>query len=952
MSAEKSTAPSTAVLALQALGKRLAEQIAFDALSVCVLDDSQEKLLLLPLTGEESRRGTLKKILSVGEQPFPTGLEERVLERPGELPEGVPTRRGNAASPVPAGAGPPVRSTGKKEPDTDGRSPEVGAPTGTSYHLNQSDGPATGPDGSGTEERPEAGPARAATGEEQDSVPAFWGWFWDPPVRHGLIVPVHVFGRVVATFNFGRVTGPFTVADIDTARRAAKMMVEEVAQIALHQKMELSESTARQAYQRLIEFSRVGNLIVQEKDLDRVCSLFMQALREHSVFRRGILTLLDEDLRGYKWFFFGMSDEEIEYFHSHASNKMEREQRAKIFQQKYRVGNSYYIPSSSHWEYTGVRSRCSEDDMLDWHPDEFLFIPLHGSHKRMVGIVSVDDPSDGRAPTAEGLSSLELFANQVAHAIEEKKLGQEVKKSTLHYKTLIDTMNDGLVVMDLAERITMVNPTLSRLVDYRLEEMIGSSLFTFLSSESREIVMTKRDERRLGIKSRYEVELVSKDGTIIPVLMSGAPLYESNRLIGSFAVISDLREQKKSETEFRKMHEEIVDANKKLQDSMDQLRNTQEKLVQAGKLSAVGELVSGVAHELNNPLTGVLGYSQLLIAKNVPDGIKQQLGTIHREATRCQKIVQNLLTFARKHKSEKAYVDVNEIVVATVELRAYQLRVDNVELETDLHPDLPRTMADYHQLQQVFINLITNAHQAMVGENGRGRLVIRSRAENDSIVVTFEDDGPGIPEERLGKIFDPFFTTKEVGKGTGLGLSLSYGIVREHGGSISAGGRADGRPGSTFRVELPVWEEEQRQEKARSLPVAVATSGKRILVVDDEETVLELLSDLLSSRGHVVEVAGDGRVALDTIRESTDPFDLIISDLRMPKMDGRALYEAVSEIAPDLARRMIFATGDTVIDDLRDFFEEKGNAFISKPFALDELEQIIASLFEVVEAGP
>ncbi len=849
---------------MEKLAREVAEAVPVDALTLGVLDATQEKLLICDLAGDPDRRGRLVRTLSCREEPFATVSREGC----GRL---VPL---------------PARGAGK----------------------------------------PPAMP-------------------WDVPVTSAAILPVMIFGRLVGTLNLGRGNGePLGEADLARVGSLVASRLDLLSELILHLKIELSEATTRRSYEQLIAFSRVGSLIVQEKDLDRICNLFMQALREHSVFRRGILTLLDDDLKGYKWFFFGMSDEEIEYFHSHSTNKMTREQRATIFQEKFRVGNSYYLPAHSEWDYTGVRSRKSKGEMLDWHPDDFLFIPLYGSHKRLVGIVSVDDPSDGRAPTAETLSSLELFANQVAHGIEEKKLDQEVKKSTRKYKTLVETMNDGLVVMDLAERITLVNPTLSRLLGYRVEELIGSSLYTFLSEESRAVVMSKKDERRLGIKSRYEVELVSKEGVRIPVLMSGAPLYEANRLVGSFAVASDLREQKKAETEFRKMHREIVEANKKLQESMEKVKTTQEQLVQAEKLSAIGELVSGVAHELNNPLTGVLGYAQILMGKREAEPLRKQIQTIYSEAVRCQKIVQNLLTFARKHKPEKRHVDINEIIEATLELRMYQLRVDNVAVEKRLDPQLPRTMADYHQMQQVFINIINNAHQAMLEHRGSGRLLITSEARGSSILVTFQDDGPGIPVERIGRIFDPFFTTKEVGKGTGLGLSLSYGIMREHGGSITVQNAAEG-DGAVFRLELPIREEGKASapEPVRLRPPRRPT-GKRILVVDDERSVLQLLSDLLSSRGHQVEVAEDGRTALERIQSGG--IDLVITDVKMPVMGGQELYEGIRRIAPDLSHRVIFATGDTVSEDARAFLQATRNRVISKPFHLEEMEQVIASLFD------
>ena len=764
----------------------------------------------------------------------------------------------------------------------------------------------------------------------------------EPCADHLLVVPVVQFARVIGALSFGRNGAAFTAAEEVAARTAAADLAPLFAGLSLHHRQALSETAARRAYEQLTAFSRAGNLIVQEKDLDRICNLFMQALREHSVFRRGILTLLDDDLRGYKWFFFGMTDEEIEYFHAHSTHKMTREQRAKVFQEKYRVGHSYYIPSTSHWDYAGVRSRRHREDMLDWHPDDFLFIPLYGSSKRMVGIVSVDDPSDGRAPTAEGLSSLELFANQVAHAIEEKKLDSEVKKSTSRYRTLVETMNDGLVVLDFAERITLANPTLCKLVGYRVEEVIGSSLYAFLSEASRAVVLAKRDERRLGIKSRYEVELIGKDGAPIPALLSGAPLVEAHRLVGSFAVISDLREAKKAEEDFRKMHGEIVVSHERLQESMQRLKTTQEQLVQAEKLSAIGELVSGVAHELNNPLTGVLGYAQLLLGREAPERVRADLVKVHREAVRCQRIVQNLLTFARKHKPEKHFVDINAIVESTLELRAYQLRVDNIVVERRLDPALPRTMADEHQIQQVLINIINNAHQAMMEAGGGGRLEIATRLEAGMLVITFQDSGPGIPEDKLGRIFDPFFTTKEVGKGTGLGLSLSYGIVQEHGGTIAARNGPAG--GALFRIELPVREEERAPGAPAPAAPAAPPRRRRVLVVDDEPTVLELLSDLLSSRGHRVVTAADGQAALDCLRREPDGFDLIVSDIRMPVLDGPGLHAAVRALAPDLARRMIFATGDIAGEEAHAFLAANGCAFLAKPFQLEDMEALMARL--------
>lgn len=239
-----------------------------------------------------------------------------------------------------------------------------------------------------------------------------------------------------------------------------------------------------------------------------------------------------------------------------------------------------------------------------------------------------------------------------------------------------------------------------------------------------------------------------------------------------------------------------------LERTFHELRDAQEQLIQAAKLVAIGELVSGVAHELNNPLTGIWGLSQLVAAKDLDPQLKGDLEMINAEASRAVKIVQNLLSFARKHAPEQTWASVNEAVEKTVELRAYGMKVNNIDLETDLQPDLPEARFDFNQMRQVFLNIVTNAEQEMVNHQGGGRLLVATRQVGDSIRITFTDNGGGIRPEIADKLFDPFFTTKEVGQGSGLGLSICYGIVQEHNGRIWV----ENRPGegATFIVEIPI----------------------------------------------------------------------------------------------------------------------------------------------------
>jgi signal transduction histidine kinase len=220
------------------------------------------------------------------------------------------------------------------------------------------------------------------------------------------------------------------------------------------------------------------------------------------------------------------------------------------------------------------------------------------------------------------------------------------------------------------------------------------------------------------------------------------------------------------------------------------------------RLASIGELASGVAHELNNPLTSVIGFSELLLGKDVPDDVKEDLRTINKEAQRTASIVRNLLTFARKHPEKKQLVDINNMIQKVLELRAYEQKVSNIQVNTQFAPGLPEIMADGFQLQQVFMNIIINAEYFMIEAHGRGILIITTEQVGDIIQASLADDGPGISEENLGHIFDPFFTTKEVGKGTGLGLSICHGIITAHGGRIYA--ESESGKGATFVVELPI----------------------------------------------------------------------------------------------------------------------------------------------------
>jgi two-component system, NtrC family, sensor kinase len=368
-------------------------------------------------------------------------------------------------------------------------------------------------------------------------------------------------------------------------------------------------------------------------------------------------------------------------------------------------------------------------------------------------------------------------------------------------------------------------------------------------------------------------------------------------------------------------------------------RRLQDQLIQSEKMSAIGQLIAGVAHDLNNPLASVIGFSDFLAeSTEVPPHLAEPLEVIRQEAERAATIVRNLLSFARSQEGERQVQSVWPILQSTLALLRNQMMAHHVEATLELEVDLPDIEINANQIKQVFVNLINNATQAIAGANRSGRIWITAKRWLDGIAVSVADNGPGIPEEVIPRVFEPFFTTKQEGQGTGLGLSICQGIVKEHGGRITL----DARPGAgvTFTVELP-GAVQQPPPSPEVEPIADAKALK-VLVVDDEPHILYYMRSTLESWGHTVEVASDGAYALE--RAIADPFDVIICDLRMPHLSGREMYQRLARQDPQAAKRIIFATGDTVRGDTLHFLESLDRPYLHKPFTLAELRRALGRL--------
>jgi two-component system NtrC family sensor kinase len=566
--------------------------------------------------------------------------------------------------------------------------------------------------------------------------------------------------------------------------------------------------------------------------------------------------------------------------------------------------------------------RTKSELMESLHWRSAIFAPLLTKEQAM-GVLICSDDSRERKFTEEEILRAEALAHQAAIALENAELFQVVSRSQKEWETTFDAMQDCVSVHDTTGKVIRANVALARRLKTIPQRVIGRYCSEIYDSTGLSICRHTH-----SLKSEplivEELALPVMDGVF---QISVSPWYDkNNRLVGTIHVAKDISNEKQ----------------------------LQQQLIQSEKLSAIGELISGIAHELNNPLTGVMGYSQLLqLRKDLDDRAKDNLLKINNLALRCQKIVQNLLSFARKQKPERTLSDINDILEKTVELRNYELQVNNIELTRELDRNLPKTIADAHQLQQVFLNVLTNAEQAMLEAHGKGHLTIRTRIDPQKmrIIVEAIDDGPGIPENYLTRIFDPFFTTKEVGKGTGLGLSLSYGMIKEHGGNIYARSRLG--EGATFVIELPIITHLQEDSgmAAELLPQALqfekVVRGKRILVVDDEKYILDFFVEVFHSLPMQVDTASDGRAAMHKMQAGE--YDLIVTDFKMPQMSGRDLFNWIKENRPYMANRIIFVTGDTVSMETRSFFENNDNRYLAKPFKIEEVKEVIQQTLEANE---
>jgi two-component system NtrC family sensor kinase len=521
-------------------------------------------------------------------------------------------------------------------------------------------------------------------------------------------------------------------------------------------------------------------------------------------------------------------------------------------------------------------------------------IPLR-AHGVTMGALVVADRRHGGF-TSEDFQLFSTVATHAAVVLANSSFFELIRRGKEEWETTFNALTEGIAVVTADGRVSRANHALGRLLGVPTPSIIGQP-FSDTAIGQPESARHLIDEARLG---RRPTPLIARVERLDRVLrLTAAPLTETGDHTSVVILIEDVTEQRKLESQ----------------------------VIQNEKLAAVGQLVSGVAHELNNPLTSIAGLAEFLVEHSRPAAREREhLRIIHEQAERAGRIVRDLLTFARKGGHEKIRVNVNDVVSRTTALIQYDLKLRAIDFEHRLAPNVPAVLADPYELQQVVLNLITNASQA-VGDlpDGRPRTVIASTAfSDDKVTISVEDSGLGIPEDLLPQIFTPFFTTKEPGRGTGLGLSISYGIVESHGGRLTYAPSPLG--GAEFTIVLPVY------EKSTSAAGRTDLVQRSVLLVDDDLTVHRVVAALFASEGYLIDTVRTGSQGL---RQATSlEYDLVIAEARAVAEPGLLFVRALTTVRPNYRDRLIIATDTTPMPN------HDGIPTLTKPFNLRELKLV------------
>ncbi len=576
------------------------------------------------------------------------------------------------------------------------------------------------------------------------------------------------------------------------------------------------------------------------------------------------------------------------------------------------------IRTGTAWTVTDVQAHFDQvDEQLYERTKDMLkgvaIVPIARRGER-IGAVVVGTVEE-RVFTPLDLERIEAMGDLLSVSLENAELVETLRQAEWRFRTLFRAAPDAVFTVLQSGRIREANDAVRDVTGCDPLQVVGRPVVDLVVDSDRERLQAALDATFAGTPSRVEVAFqYAARGTvsrrIVALAMSRLPEADppSILLVG--------------------------------RDTTGE-RDMRVRLMESDRLAAVGELVAGVAHEVNNPLSSISAFAQLLLRDGgLSPAQRDSIEVIKSETLRASQVVRDLLAFARRSEPQREPLDVNMVVQRTLRLRGYQLTSNKISVEADLAPELPSVIGDARQLQQVCLNLVTNAIQAMAVLGG-GTLFVTTRHDGEDVVLDMRDTGPGIPEAARAHIFEPFFTTKGEGEGTGLGLSVSYGIISAHGGKIEVANTSGA--GTTFRVALPAAEAQPSDDSARdSGPIVLRSplAGIRLLFIDDEPSLRSGMQAFGEMRGFTVLAAADGIAGLEMVR--TASVDAIVCDLRMPGMDGPAFHERLRRERPGLAARTVFVTGDVVTTSTRTAVTRQ--PVLTKPFSFERLEETLVAV--------
>jgi two-component system NtrC family sensor kinase len=551
-------------------------------------------------------------------------------------------------------------------------------------------------------------------------------------------------------------------------------------------------------------------------------------------------------------------------------------------------------------------------------------VPIARRGERIGAVVVV--ASEERVFSPADLERIEAMGDLLSVSLENAELVETLRQAEWRFRTLFRAAPDAVFTVLQSGRIREANDAVRDVTGVEPLQVVGRPVVDLVVESDRERLGHALETTFAGTPTRVEVSFQhdSHDPAnairrVVALAMTRLPEADPPSLL---LVGRDIT----SEREMRV------------------------RLMESDRLAAVGELVAGVAHEVNNPLSSISAFAQLLLRDGgLTASQRESLDVIKSETVRASQVVKDLLTFARRSDPLREPLDLNAVVQRTLRLRGYQLTSNRVQVEEELAPVLPAVVGDARQLQQVCLNLVSNAIQAMVTLGG-GKLFVSTKSEDGKVVLEMRDTGPGIPDGAMAHIFEPFFTTKGEGEGTGLGLSVSYGIVSAHGGKIEVASSSPA--GTTFRVTLPSAQDQAADDSTGDgggFTLRSPLNGMRLLFIDDEAALRSGVTAFGELRGFTVVTAGDGVEGLDIVRKLA--VDAIVCDLRMPGMDGAAFHERLRHERPGLAARTVFITGDLTPTNGRSTPPKQ--PVLTKPFAFEKLEETLVSVMRGrAAAGP